>query len=109
LGGNIEIWLNFDINSFKFLDNSCRVRRALCLKPDSVDYMRENCARTCGFCVVGEDENGGGIGRGGGMVKGGGGKAGGEGESGKAVISGKPVVVEERKLYYNKLQDFHVL
>ncbi|KAL3097495.1 hypothetical protein niasHS_003943 [Heterodera schachtii] len=36
-------------------DNSCRVRKSLCLKQESLDYMRENCARTCGFCVIGEN------------------------------------------------------
>ncbi|KAI1728835.1 shK domain-like domain-containing protein [Ditylenchus destructor] len=35
-------------------DNTCRVRKSLCLKEETVDYMRENCARTCGFCIVGD-------------------------------------------------------
>uniref|UniRef100_A0A914N0T3 ShKT domain-containing protein n=1 Tax=Meloidogyne incognita TaxID=6306 RepID=A0A914N0T3_MELIC len=43
------------MTSCRDYDNSCRVRKSLCLKTDSVDYMRENCARTCGFCVVGEE------------------------------------------------------
>ncbi|KAF7635213.1 hypothetical protein Mgra_00005328 [Meloidogyne graminicola] len=45
------------MTSCRDYDNSCRVRKSLCLKSDSVDYMRENCARTCGFCVVGEEND----------------------------------------------------
>lgn len=61
--------------------------------------MRENCARTCGFCVVGEDDE-----KRGGNEK----KKGGDGivpqEGGKSVISGKPVVVE-RKNFLQKWQN----
>lgn len=35
-------------------DNTCRLRKELCLKEDTMDYMRQSCARTCGFCIVGD-------------------------------------------------------